>query len=243
MAIGAIPRWFEHGQDLVLKAAELAVHDVQGHLDRGPRVGLVEHLQMDRRVLVAGEAQEADLPLLLGLEGVFDRTPCGEDPVGVVVVDDLVELPEVEMIGAEPAQAVFQVRLGVLGGPAAALGHEEDLVAAVPLRDRLAHALFGAAVVIVPGVVEEGDSLVDRPLDQADAVVFVWMDAAVVASQADHRDGLAGSSERPQGNSRGVLAASRIRPPARGKRGRRQTGGARLDEFATARAGASERSG
>ena len=65
------------------------------------------------------------------------------------------------MIGLEPPQAVFEVRLRVDGGPAAALGHEEDLVAATALRDRLAHALLGGAVVIVPGVVEEGDSLVD----------------------------------------------------------------------------------
>ena len=38
---------------------------------------------------------------------------------GIVVVDDLVELPEVDAVGLEPAQAVFQVGLRVPGGPPA----------------------------------------------------------------------------------------------------------------------------
>ena len=121
-------------------------------------------------MLVAGEAEEADLALLLGLEGELEGTAGREDPVGVVVVVDLVELPEVEMIGPQPAEAVFEVGLGVLGGAAAALGHEEDLVAPASLRDRLAHALLGLAVHVVPGIVEEGDPLVDGALDQAEAV-------------------------------------------------------------------------
>ena len=178
------------------------------------------------------------LPLFLGLEGVFDRAPFVKDPVRVVVVDDLVELPEVEMIGSQPAEAVFQVRLGVLGGSAAALGHEENLVTAIPLRDRLSHPFFGAAVVVVPGVVEERDSLIDGALDETDAVVFVGMDAAVVAPQSDHRDGLPGGPEGAQRNSRGVLGMSRF-GSGRGERGRRQAGCPRLDEFAAARTGVS----
>ncbi len=70
---------------------------------------------MDRRVLVAGEAEKANLALLLGLEGAFDRTTAVEDPVGVVVVDDFVKLPEIEVVGAQTSQAVLEVRLSVLG--------------------------------------------------------------------------------------------------------------------------------
>ena len=91
----------------------------------------------------------------------------------------------------EPPQAVFQVRLCVLGGAAAALGHEEDLVAAVALARSPSHPLLGRAVVVVPGVVQERDAFVDRPLDQPDAVILVGMNAAVIAAQADHGDHLA----------------------------------------------------
>ena len=60
------------------------------------------------RVLVAREADEADLARLSRLEGGPD--PAGlEQPVGVLVPVDLVELPEVEVVGAETAQAVLQV--------------------------------------------------------------------------------------------------------------------------------------
>ena len=121
-------------------------------------------------MLVAGEPDVADLALLPGLEGELECAAGREDPVGIVVVIDLVELPEVEMIGPQPAETVFEVGLGVLGGAAAALGHEEDLVAPASLRDRLAHAILGLAVHVVPGIVKEGDPLVDGALDQAQAV-------------------------------------------------------------------------
>ena len=108
------------------------------------------------------------LPCSLAFSAYSRAPPRLEDPLGVVVVVDLVELPEVEVIGLEPAQAVLEVRLGVLGGAAAALGHEEDLVAPAPLRDRLAHPVLGLAVHVVPGIVEERDPFVDGPLDQTD---------------------------------------------------------------------------
>ncbi len=80
-----------------------------------------------------GEPQEADFSLLLGLQCGLDRPARCKDPVGVVVVDDLVKLPEIEMVGAQPSQAVFQMRLRVLGRSAAAFGHQEDLFATVAL--------------------------------------------------------------------------------------------------------------
>ena len=103
-------RWSEHGQDLLLEAPVVDVHDVQGHLDGRPVVGLAEHLEVDRRVLVAGEAEVADLAVLERLEAGVDGAVLGEDPVGVVVVDHLVELPEVEAVGLEAAEAVLEVR-------------------------------------------------------------------------------------------------------------------------------------
>ena len=76
-------------------------------------------------------------------------------------------------VGLEPAQAVLQVRLRLLGRAAADLGHQEDLVAAAPLGQGLAHPLLGDAVVVVPAVVHEGDAFVDGPLDQAHGLLVV----------------------------------------------------------------------
>ena len=48
------------------------------------------------------------LPFLARFERRFEAAFV-EDPVGIVVVDHLVKLPEIEMIGLQAAQAVLQV--------------------------------------------------------------------------------------------------------------------------------------
>src|SRR5204862_387383 len=87
-------------------------------------VGAVEQL----RRLVAGVADEAHLALLLGLQGLGQGAPL-HDPVGVVVVVDLVELPQVEDVGAKAAQGVLQVLPCAPGVAGAVLGHQETLLA------------------------------------------------------------------------------------------------------------------
>ena len=62
-------------QDQLLEAAEVGVHHVERHL-HGVEVEAVllrdlEHVQVDVRVLVAGEADVADLAGLLGLDERF----------------------------------------------------------------------------------------------------------------------------------------------------------------------------
>jgi hypothetical protein len=55
-------------------------------------------------ILVAGEPDQAHLALLLGLRERFGRAVGAEDEVGIVVVDDFVDLPDVQIVGAEAAQ-------------------------------------------------------------------------------------------------------------------------------------------
>ena len=63
----------------------------------------VEHVQVDARVLVAGEADVADLARLLRLEQRLHGAAFGEDAVGIVEADDLVELHEVDAVGLRGA--------------------------------------------------------------------------------------------------------------------------------------------
>ena len=106
----------------------MRVHHVDRHLARVPIVGLVEHRQVDARVLVAREADVADLAGLARFEGGLDAAFV-EDPVRVVVVDHLVELPEVEVIRLQAAEALVEVPLRARVVALAVLGHQEDLVA------------------------------------------------------------------------------------------------------------------
>ena len=188
------------GDDGFLEAAVEGVADVDGHLGGVPGVGLVEHLEMDLRILVAGEADEANLAGFLGFESRFEAA-LFEDPVGIVVVDHFVELPEIEVVGLEATEGLVEIaqRTGVVAF--AVLGHEEDLIAAVIHFQSFAHDLFGVAVVIVPGVVEEGEAFVDGGVHDADGF-RVFLDAAdVPAAEAGHRDLYAGAAEGTLGEA------------------------------------------
>ncbi len=65
MPSAAMPRRFDLGQHLLSKLRN-RVEAVQRHLHGVERVAVRQHRQVDARVLVAREADEADLALLLG---------------------------------------------------------------------------------------------------------------------------------------------------------------------------------
>ena len=54
-------------QHLLLEAAIGPIKAVEWHLHRIERVIVCQHFEMDRRALVAGEADETDLAVFLGL--------------------------------------------------------------------------------------------------------------------------------------------------------------------------------
>ena len=85
---------------------------------------------MEGRVLVAGESDESDLAVSLGLIEGLQHAALGIRQVGVVVVDDSVDLPQVEVIGLQPPQRLLEHTEGQRSAPAvrADLGHQEDLV-------------------------------------------------------------------------------------------------------------------
>lgn len=87
-------------QDALLEAAVAGVEGVEGHLHRVEGKIVAEHFEMDGRIFVAGEANPADLPLLLCGGERFNGAVGAEDKVRIVVVDDFMNLPDVEMVGA-----------------------------------------------------------------------------------------------------------------------------------------------
>ena len=100
------------GQDLVFEAAEVRVHDVEGHLD-GVETEVVlarqlEHAEVDDRVFVTREADEAAFARLLRFLQSFDGTARIESAVGVFQPDAFVELPEVEVVGLEALKGIVE---------------------------------------------------------------------------------------------------------------------------------------
>ena len=139
---------------------------------------------MDRRVLVAGESHEADLALALGLLERLHGPALGEVPIGIVLVDDLVDLPEVEMVGAEALERLVELAHGHVLAAAmrAELGHEEHGVAAAA-GEPLAHELLALAVVVFPGVVHECDAGVDGLLHEANGRAAAARAGQVVSAE------------------------------------------------------------
>src|SRR5207245_10250932 len=87
-------------------------------------------------ILVAGKADEADLALLLRAIERLEHAALGVRQLGIVVVDDAVDLPQVQVIGLQPPQRLLEHLQCELPAPAVCtdLGHQYNLVAASPVR-------------------------------------------------------------------------------------------------------------
>ncbi len=206
-------------QHLMGEAAEVGVHDIDGHLD-GVEVEAVlvrdfQHPPVDERVFVAGEADEADLAGLPRFQDGFQRTALGEDAVRVLHPQDFVELDQVQVVRLEPRQRLVELTGRRGFGTAVELGHQEHFPPVAALRQRLAHADLAVAVVVVPAVVQKVDAPVHARVDELDPLGVAVGAADVEAAHADERDLLAGPSEHPV----------RHVPPAGAGRRRRHGGG------------------
>ena len=186
------------GHDLVGEGAEVRVHDVDGHLD-GVEVEVVflrdfEHAEMDGGIFVAGEADVADLAGLSGCDCGFDGAAWGEDAVRIFEANDFMELDQVDHVGLEAAEGLFELLVVFDCGAAVHFGHEKDFLA-VAVAQGLAHADLGNAIVIVPAVVHEGDAAIDAGVHELYALAGVGLLAEMVAAHADGGDALAGGAE------------------------------------------------
>src|SRR2546426_1370216 len=79
------------------------------------------------------------------------------------------------------------------------LGHENRLVA-IAVAQRLSHADLARPTVVVPAVVEEVDSAVDRGADDADGFLLVGLPPEVVAAHTDQRHHLSSAPQATVGN-------------------------------------------
>src|SRR6202022_15112 len=112
-------------------------------------------------VLVSVESHEADLPLLLCPGKGFENTIVPVDQFGVIVVDDLVNLPDIEMISLQTGKRRIQhAHRNVLIGAMRADGaHDDDVISFA--FEGYAKLLFAEASVKLPGIVEDVDAVVD----------------------------------------------------------------------------------
>jgi len=142
---------------------------------------------------VPGKADEAHLAGLSCFHGSFHAASGSEDALRIVHAYDFVKLKQVNVVGLQPLERLVDLFGRGLGVAAIDLGHEEDLLA-IAVAQRLAHAYFTVAVVVVPAVVHEGDAVVDRSANDLDGLSLTGI-ADVIAAETEHRHWLAGMAQ------------------------------------------------
>src|SRR2546427_4773742 len=163
----------------------------------------LKHREMNRGILVSREADIADPPRVLRLDSGLDRPALGEDPTRILHPDDLVELQEVDDVRLEPSERLLDLPLGRRPRLSVNLGHEKRSLA-IPVPKGLSHPDFARPFVVVPGVVEEIDTRVDRGADDANALRLPEVRLAEVEpAEADRGDALSGAAERAHGDAAG----------------------------------------
>ena len=163
----------------------MCVDDVDGHLDgvelEAVLGGHLEHAEVDLRVLVAGEADVADLAGVargymaawMAPSSAKMRSGSSKRRISWNWTRSITSVSRRPMDCSE-------LLVVVLGGAGVELGHDEDLVAVAVLKG-LTHTDFGDAVVVVPAVVEEGDAAVHCLVDQVDHLVLLLGDVGSFA--------------------------------------------------------------
>src|SRR6266478_2504956 len=110
------------------------------------------------------------------------------------------ELHQINAIGLQSPQGFVDLAGGDLPGSAVDLGHEEDFFP-VAITQRLPHADFAGAAIIIPAVVHEGDPPVNGAPDNRYTLRFVSLFADVIPTQTDGRDFLSSSPQSALGHS------------------------------------------
>ena len=132
MPNGAIPTLVENGQDPLFEAHKVSgIKGVQRHLNGLERKTGVEHGEMHVRVFMAREADEAYFALLLRFEQRLCSATGTNEQFGIILKDDAVNLPEVEVVSLKTTQRLFEHLHSerTVAAVSADLGHDEGFVA------------------------------------------------------------------------------------------------------------------
>jgi hypothetical protein len=149
---------------------------------------------------MASEADEANLSLLFGFDQRFGRSARPYEEVRIVREAYAVNLPEVDVVGLKPAQALFKH----LGGERAIatmgtdFGHEEGLV--TPSLETFAEPIFGFAAAILPTTVIEGNAAIQSRMDNLDRGLFILGYTNMMSSGTEGRDPNVGLPKTPEWN-------------------------------------------
>ena len=140
---------------------------IESHQD-GIEVETVQSLNQNGRIIVAGDTQEPDYFLIPGFLQGLDGTILTKDLVEIFLGSDIVKLPQVEVVGLERRQALFQELERTVSRAVTGLGGQEHLFA--PRRHDLPDVLL-ADPSPVSGSIDVIDAQIDGTIDDGDRLV------------------------------------------------------------------------
>src|SRR5882724_5582243 len=155
---------------------------------------------MNVGTFVAGEANVANLSRLLCFEHGFQRSAFSKNAVRIVVANYFVELQQIDAIGLKAAQRFADLARSHSFPAPVDLGHEKRFLP-IAVAQRVAHAYFALAAIVVPAVVEKIDSLIQPGADNANTFLRISLLAKMIATEADDRDCLTGVAQPSIGNT------------------------------------------
>src|SRR5437879_2003854 len=119
---------------------------------------------MDVRIFVTGESNEARLAGFARRFQRLVRAVGGEEAVRIIKPNRLVELEQVHVVRLETLKRFIDLFGGFLPGSAIELSHHESLLP-IAILEGFTHTNLAFAVVVVPGIVQEIETAVERLLD------------------------------------------------------------------------------
>src|SRR5712671_4999826 len=155
---------------------------------------------MNVGTLVACEANVANLAGLLRVEHCFHRSALGKNAVRIVVANYFVELQKIDVIGLKAAQRLADLARSRSFRAPVDLGHEKCFLP-IAVAQRVAHAYFAIAAIVVPAVVEKINSFIQPAADNSYTFLGIRLLAKMIATEADDRDFLTGAAQRSIGNT------------------------------------------
>src|ERR1700676_611839 len=117
---------------------------------------------MNRRIFMPCEPEKPHFALPLGFEQGLRRSIWSKYQVRIVLVDDLVYLPHVEMISLQASQRFFKLAHGdiLVASMRTDLRHHDGAVP--PALECATQPLLAQALMIFPGIVEEVHAGIQR---------------------------------------------------------------------------------
>src|SRR5271165_99743 len=194
----------QDGKHLLFEAFEVRVHYVERHLNGVKREAALcsggQHFQMNIRTLMSCEADKADFAPFLSLQDGFHCPAFRKNAVRIGVANYFVKLEEIDPVSLQTAQGINDLACSRGFRAPVDLGHEKSFLA-IAVAQRLAHANFTFAAVVVPTVVEKVDAFIEARADNTDAFLGIRLLAKMIATQSDERNIFSGAAQRSIGNA------------------------------------------